>query len=72
MCKYCDKHYSEKGMITGESIEIKECATSTDLTDCNVYQCPNENPAIIIFSSGMSKGYIDINFCPMCGKKLSN
>lgn len=72
MCEYCEKYYSEKGMITGKSIKIKECAMSTDLTDCNVYRSPNENPAIIIFSMGMAKGYMDINFCPMCGEKLSD
>ena len=71
MCEFCDKYNSTKGMKTGELMEIKSCATETDLKDCQVYLNNNDNPSIIIFDKyGMARGYFEIKYCPKCGRKL--
>lgn len=52
-------------------MEIKSCATETDLKDCQVYLNNNDNPSIIIFDKhGMARGYFEIKYCPKCGRKL--
>ena len=71
MCEFCDKYHSQKGMIIGKGIAINKCATETDLKDCQVYLHGEDKPSIIIFDkSGMGRGYFNISFCPMCGRKL--
>lgn len=71
VCEFCDKYYSQKGMITGKEIAINKCATDTDLKDCQVYLHGGDNPSIIIWGkNGMARGYFEIAFCPMCGRKL--
>jgi len=60
MCKYCEKEYDNKIFETNSDFEI-----DVDSEGLNIY-----------FSQGnMWENYsdnacIEINFCPMCGKKL--
>lgn len=68
MCEYCDKYHSGKGLVMGKGILIKG---NKMLTDCRITISPNEEPAMIIYSQGFSRGCINIRFCPMCGEKLS-
>ena len=71
MCDFCNKYHSIKGITIGKSIEINQCATETDLKDCQVYLNKGDKPSIIIFDRyGAARGYFDIKFCPMCGRKL--
>ena len=71
MCEFCDKYHSSKGIIAGKEIVINKCASDTDLKDCNVHLHSGDVPSIIIWSkNGMARGYFDIAFCPMCGRKL--
>lgn len=71
MCDFCNKYHSIKGITIGKSIEINQCATETDLKDCQVYMNKGDKPSIIIFDrSGAARGYFDIKFCPMCGRNL--
>ena len=72
MCDFCNKYHSIKGITIGKSIEINQCATETDLKDCQVYLNKGDKPSIIIFDRfGAARGYFDIKFCPMCGRKLA-
>ena len=69
MCDFC-KDY-ENNRIFGADIPIKKCANETDLTDAQIMKNRGDKvPGIVFFSRGMSKGYFDIIFCPMCGRKL--
>lgn len=71
MCDYCNKSHSIKGITIGESVKIKQCATETDLKDCQVYLHDGDEPSIIIWDkNGMARGYLEVKFCPMCGRKL--
>lgn len=69
MCEYCDKYHSGKGLVMGKGILIKG---NKMLTDCRITISPNEEPVMIIYSQGFSRGCINIRFCPMCGEKLSD
>ena len=71
MCEFCDYYHSTKGNTAGKEIKIHKCANETDLTDCQVICSDNDRPALIIFSYGAAKGYINIEFCPLCGRKLN-
>lgn len=69
MCDFC-KNYSDN-RIFGANIPIKKCAKETELTSANVLKGVGDKvPAIIICSYGAAKGYFNIAFCPMCGRKL--
>lgn len=69
MCDFC-KNYSDN-RIFGADITIKKCANETDLTYAKIMKNRGDKvPGIVFFSRGMSKGYFDIIFCPMCGRKL--
>ena len=71
MCEFCNGKHSTKGMMIGKELKINQCATDTDLRDCQVYLNNNDKPSIIIFDKyGMARGYFEIEFCPMCGRKL--
>ena len=72
MCEYCDYYHSSNGGVSGKLIKIKKCANKTNLTDCQIHKCgTDDNFGIIVFDCGVAKGYFDIDFCPKCGKKLS-
>lgn len=69
MCEFC-KNYGE-GRIYGSNIQIKKCANRTVLTHAYILKNRNDEvPGIVISSAGLSKGYFDIMYCPMCGRKL--
>ena len=70
MCDFC-KNYSVN-RIFGTDIPIKKCANETDLTDAQIMKNTGDKiPGIVIYSNHcMAKGYFDIAFCPICGRKL--
>lgn len=69
MCDFC-KDY-ENNRIFGADIPIKKCANETDLTDAQVMRNrDDEVPGIVIYKGCRAAGYFDINYCPMCGRKL--
>lgn len=69
MCKFCKEYLDSR--ICGADIPIKKCANETNLTDARIMKNRGDKvPGIVIFSHGMSKGYFDIAFCPMCGRKV--
>lgn len=71
MCDYCNKFHNARGITIGEPLKIKPCVAKTKLKDCNVYLHDGDKPSIIIWDKfGMAMGYFEIEFCPMCGRKL--
>lgn len=71
MCEFCESSRTPKGHVFGKDIKINKCANETDLTDCQVVFGTPDTPALIIFAHGEAKGYVDIAYCPICGRKLS-
>ena len=71
MCEFCNKYHSVKCGIVGAEIKIGKCDNETNLTGCQVVISKNDNPTLIIFSHGIAMGDLDIKFCPMCGRELS-
>lgn len=70
MCEFCRKWHDEN-TICGANIKIHKCANETNLTDAQIMKNRGDKvPGIVFFSRGMSKGYFDIIFCQMCGRKL--
>lgn len=76
MCEYCCKDLKNKKWLSKRT-EYSEC------TDCYVGMEIFINENILEISSVAEVGYpsrdstlaeknIEINYCPMCGKKLSN
>jgi len=73
MCKYC-KQMSEKE-IHGEDFKLEK---TSGYTNKNIQQAAlimkgkkNDTPGIIIFTVKNGEAvYFEIDFCPMCGRKL--
>ena len=69
MCDFCKTYNGNK--IFGADIPIKKCANGTDLTDAQIMgNRDDEVPGIVIYKGCRAAGYFDINYCPMCGRKL--
>lgn len=71
MCEFC----TYKGclhLIHGKEIKINKCTRKTDLTEAQITRNRggDEIPGIVIFKGHSAEGYFDINYCPMCGRKL--
>lgn len=70
MCKYCeyidDKHYGE------DMVDKQYSNDGATMTICDVFSSDEKFFEISIYGEG--KGYtvssIDINYCPICGRKL--
>lgn len=70
-CDFCDYYSSYFGGKVGKDIKIKPCVNEMDLTDCTIAKHKDDKKyGIDIFANGTAKGYIEIDFCPMCGRKL--
>ena len=70
MCEFCNSN--DKKQIFGSHIAIHKCANETNLTDAQIMMNTwDKVPGIVIYSNHcMARGYFDISFCPMCGRKL--
>lgn len=69
MCEFCN-YYSSSIGTAGKNIKINKCANETDLTVCNVMSNYKDVPLLILYSGVLARGFIYINYCPMCGRKL--
>ena len=70
MCEFC-KNWYDKNTICGADIKIYKCANETELTTAQIMKNTNDNkPGVVIFQGGITKGYFEINYCPICGRKL--
>lgn len=70
MCEFC-RQRKDENTIYGKDIKINQCASATDLSYAKIIKNVNDEKAgIIIFKQCKAGGYFDINYCPMCGRKL--
>lgn len=77
MCEYC--HKKDDGEIMGKTIrqfEWKETAgyeppkDRNDFLEMFILKLKNDKKAGLMIDSGYGYRYIDINYCPMCGRRL--
>lgn len=70
MCEYCEELCYEN-TILGADIKIHKCANRADLTIAQIMKHASERkPGIVIYQGNLAKGHFEINYCPMCGRKL--
>lgn len=73
MCEFC-RHWHCANTICGEEIKINQYNKNilSSLTDAQILKNVNDKKAgIVLYSNdNMPVGYFDINYCPMCGRKL--
>jgi len=66
-CKYCSKPF-----CVGADIEINKGAADGSCPQIAViHQAKNDAPGIVLIKDHMANGYFEINYCPICGRKLT-
>lgn len=70
MCKYCE--YSDKGSFGANMLDNHYAeGDGYSITICDVFKNPQHKFICIDDEYGESAAVsIDINFCPICGRKL--
>lgn len=73
MCDFCRKWHS-KNTICGSEIKVNQYDNNivSSLTNAQILKNIGDKKAgIVLFSnSNIPVGYFDIEYCPMCGRKL--
>ena len=71
-CPYCHSAYKyhPEGSIHGKRVAFKPTASRTDFKDWEIWMHEGETPCMMCFDCGGSGAYIDINYCPICGRDL--
>lgn len=70
MCEYCKVSQNSKVSIC-KPIKAKKTATNTNIADLQIYIHREDGSSLMIFDTLCRASYIDINFCPICGRKLN-
>ena len=72
MCEFC-RTWHNKNTICGADIKIHKCASETTLTTAQIIKNANDSkPGVVILqNNAVAKGYFEIDYCPMCGRKLA-
>ena len=73
MCKYCED--GNKTGIAGAYFELMLTnSTKSNMRYCKpkcfILKCQKDEKAGLMIESYEGCSYIDINYCPMCGRKL--
>lgn len=75
MCKYCGQ--GNKTEISGAYLKVIPTKSTRELyrpicykPKCFILKCKKDKKAGLMMDSLETCYYIDINYCPMCGKKL--
>lgn len=70
MCEFC-RQWNDENTICRAEIKIHKCANETNLTEAQILKNVGDNkPGIVIIARTAAVGYFNIEFCPMCGRKL--
>ena len=71
-CPYCHSayQYHPEGSIHGKRVAFKPTESWTDFKDWEICLHDGETPCMMCFNRGGSGAYIDINYCPICGRDL--
>ena len=66
-CKYCSKSIG-----IGVGIEINKGAADGNYPQIAIiHQTETDTPGIVLIKNNMANGYFEINYCPICGRKLT-
>lgn len=73
MCQYCREY--EKDDIKGKEIKVNKTTillqkNDTDNLSCFIMKGKEDKKAGIMIGTYEGFHYIDINYCPMCGRQL--
>jgi len=69
MCEFCKQVDSDR--IFGSEIPIFQCGNRSDLTEAQILKnCGDDIPGIVFYEGCKAMGYININYCPICGRNL--
>jgi len=64
-CKYCSKSI-------GADIEINKGTAGDNCPQIAIiHQTETDTPGIVLIKNHMASGYFEINYCPICGRKLT-
>lgn len=70
-CEFChgEKHKNKPNIIC-KAIPLQKTANETDMKDCQIFLHETDSPALVVFDRFGKAAFININFCPICGRKL--
>ncbi len=76
MCKYCEEttsknHWSGKKFDVIPTTYLKS-KSNYDKLNCFIMKCPADKDAGLMIGTYEGYSYIDIKYCPMCGRKLGD
>lgn len=71
-CPYCHDYwqYHKPGSIHCKPKEFMPTGSQTDFATWEIWMDEGETPCMMCFDRCGSGAYIDINYCPMCGRDL--
>ena len=72
VCPFCHDFwkYHKVGSVHCRPIPFKPTASKTDFKECEIWLHEGETPCLMCFDRVGSGAYIDINYCPICGRDL--
>lgn len=72
MCEYCQREKSHQGIMYGKEMPFKKTAVDSNMKDIQVWLHDGEAPCMMAFDRAGRGAYVDVNYCPMCGRDLRN
>ena len=71
MCEYCESQHTCKGNFFGKDIKMPLAFNQKGQKNCNIIKYLGEKKyQITIFDGCVPDCYVEINYCPMCGRDL--
>jgi hypothetical protein len=73
-CEFCHGHKNKnknKRLEVCKEMKLHKTANETDMRHCRIFLHETESPALMIIDRFGCGAFLDIEFCPMCGRKLT-
>jgi hypothetical protein len=73
MCDFCNKYHLNDGSRAGRIILVNPAGNGRMIctpTGAQIHVNANDEPAIMFYKYNLACGYIEIEYCPMCGERL--
>lgn len=67
MCEFCNRHLNN-GKECGKAYPIQPCASG----DLGVRAEYIDGGIVLFKDHNFASGYFDINYCPICGRKVAS
>lgn len=67
MCEFCNRHLNN-GKECGKAYPIQSCASG----DLGVRAEYIDGGIVLFKDHNFASGYFDINYCPICGRKVAS